>query len=61
MVVEITSYPERDDERPVGVITEVLGEAGEKDVDLKSVIVQHNLPGDFPDGVRWKVKERPGG
>ncbi len=48
VVVELTAYPENG-QRAQGVITEVLGLAGEKDVDLKSVIVQFNLPGDFPD------------
>src|SRR3954447_4269485 len=50
VVVEMTQYPERG-QRAQGVITEVLGKAGEKDVDLKSVIVQHNLPGEFPEDV----------
>jgi ribonuclease R len=45
VVIELTTYPGESGERPKGVITEVLGEAGEKDVDLKSVIVQFNLPG----------------
>ena len=43
VVVELTTYP-ANGERAQGVITEVLGQAGEKDVDLKSVIIQHNLP-----------------
>lgn len=50
VVVELTQYPERG-LRPVGVITEVLGQQGEKDVDLRSVIVQFNLPGPFPEEV----------
>ena len=50
VVVELTTYPESG-QSPQGVITEILGAAGEKDVDLKSVIVQHNLPGKFPDEV----------
>ena len=50
VAVEMTTYPERG-QQAQGVITEVLGQAGEKDVDLKSVIVQHNLPGPFPDEV----------
>lgn len=50
VVVEITEFPEND-QRAVGVITEVLGSAGEKDVDLKTVIVQHNLPEKFPEEV----------
>jgi ribonuclease R len=51
VIVEITQYPE-DKEPAVGVITEVLGEAGDKDVDLQSVIVQFNLPEDFPQHVK---------
>lgn len=51
VVVELTKFPDRGDE-PEGVITEVLGEAGEKDVDLKAMVIQHNLPGEFPDEVR---------
>ena len=38
VVVELTSYPDRH-ARAAGVITEVLGKAGETDVDLRSVIV----------------------
>lgn len=48
VVVEITSYPS-DRQAAQGVITEVLGQPGEKDVDLRSVIVQFNLPERFPD------------
>src|SRR5438874_2229504 len=50
VVVELIEYPE-DEQRAVGVITEVLGAAGEKDVDLRGVIVQHNLPEKFPEEV----------
>ncbi len=50
VVIELTAYPEVG-QRAQGVITEVLGAAGEKDVDLKSVIVQFNLPGPFPENV----------
>jgi ribonuclease R len=47
VVVELTHYPEPG-QNAQGVITEILGQAGEKDVDLKTVIVQFNLPGEFP-------------
>lgn len=50
VVVEITAYPENE-QWAQGVITEVLGEPGEKDVDLKSTIVMFNLPESFPDEV----------
>src|SRR5260221_359791 len=53
--IMLPSYPEEGTPAQ-GVITEVLGEAGEKDVDLKSVIVQFNLPGPFPDPVRDQAR-----
>src|SRR6185436_6636794 len=56
VVVELTSYPDGR-ARAAGVITEVLGRAGEKDVDLRSVIVQHNLPGPFEDDVLRQARE----
>jgi ribonuclease R len=53
VVVELTTFPgDPSGESPQGVITEVLGAAGEKDVDLKSVIIQFNLPERFPDEAR---------
>jgi ribonuclease R len=48
VVVELTTYPDATHQAQ-GVITDVLGQAGEKDVDLKSVIVAFNLPGEFPE------------
>ncbi len=56
VVVELTTYPDGR-HRAQGVITEVLGQAGEKDVDLKSVIVQFNLPGDFPHETREQARQ----
>jgi ribonuclease R len=56
VVVELTSFPEESGDWPQGVITEVLGQAGEKDVDLRSVIVQFNLPGSFPEEVQAQAR-----
>jgi ribonuclease R len=50
VVIELTTYPEQG-VLAQGVITRVLGLPGEKDVDLQSVIVQFNLPEDFPHTV----------
>jgi len=55
VVVEMTEYPSNG-QRAVGVIVEILGQAGEKDVDLRSVIVQFNLPGEFPDEVTAEAR-----
>jgi ribonuclease R len=56
VVVEMTEYPSNG-HRGVGVISEVLGEAGEKDVDLRSVIVQFNLPGEFPEAALNEARQ----
>ena len=56
VVVEITSYPENSSWAQ-GVITDVLGKAGEKDVDLKTVIVQFNLPEKFNDEVLGQARQ----
>jgi ribonuclease R len=48
VVVELTTYP-KGNELGEGVITEVLGAAGDKDVDLRAILVQYNLPQEFPD------------
>jgi ribonuclease R len=56
VIVELTTYPD-EGQRAQGVITEVLGQAGEKDVDLKSVIVQFNLPEKFPEAVKVQARQ----
>jgi ribonuclease R len=57
VVIELTTYPGEDQQKASGVITEILGKAGEKDVDLRSVIVQFNLPADFPVEVKNQARE----
>ena len=51
VVVELTVFPDSTDKAAEGVITQVLGDPGDKDVDLYSVKVQYNLPGEFPEEV----------
>ena len=47
--VEIIKYPSGTN-LPVGVITEVLGRAGLYDTEIKSIIMQHQLPAEFSAG-----------
>ncbi|MGA2230560.1 MAG: ribonuclease R [Tepidisphaeraceae bacterium] len=56
VVIELTTYP-KGDEPAQGVITEVLGQSGEKDVDYKAIVVQFNLPAEFPDEVLAEARE----
>jgi len=48
VIVDITSYPEGN-ALAEGVISKVLGEAGQPAVETAAVIAAHNLPGEFPD------------
>ncbi|MEM6560429.1 MAG: ribonuclease R [Planctomycetota bacterium] len=52
VVVEITQYPDDTGRFMRGVISDTLGKQGEKDVDLKSIIIQHGLPEEFPQEVK---------
>jgi ribonuclease R len=56
VVVELTAYPENG-AGAEGVIAEVLGKQGEKDVDLRAIMVQFNLPGDFPEAVKEEARQ----
>jgi len=56
VVVDITAFPEGD-YLAEGVISKVLGEAGEPDVETQAVILAHNLPGEFPDEVLDNARE----
>ena len=56
VVVELTRY--RAENQPAeGVITRLLGQRGEKDVDLRSIIIQFNLPEEFPEAVLDNARE----
>jgi ribonuclease R len=55
VVFELTQYPDIDTPGQ-GVITDILGQAGEKDVDLKSIIIQYGLPEQFPEDVRSQAR-----
>ena len=48
VVIELLHYPE-EDYNAEGVITKVLGVAGEPDVETQAVIAAHGLRTDFPD------------
>lgn len=48
VVVEIIEYPEGDS-LAEGVISRVLGEAGQPDVETQAVIAAFGLPGEFPE------------
>jgi len=50
VIVKITEWPGRD-KNPVGIVTEVLGPAGDNDVEMHSIMAEFGLPYNFPDAV----------
>lgn len=50
VLVEITSYP-TSDRKPEGIITRVLGEAGTHKAEMHSIILEYDLPEEFPTNV----------
>lgn len=47
VVVEITSWPEKR-RNPEGKVIEILGEKGDRGIDILTIIRKHNLPEEFP-------------
>ncbi len=56
VIVDITEFPEGD-YLPEGVISKVLGEAGQPDVETQAIILAHGLPGEFEDEVLDNARE----
>lgn len=50
VVVEITRWPESR-RNPEGKIIEILGNKGDRGIDILTIIRKHNLPEDFPEDV----------
>lgn len=57
VVVEIVQYP-REGSPAKGVIAERLGQYGEPGVDLVSIVKQHHLPDEFPEGVLAETRQK---
>lgn len=55
VVVEITVWPEKR-RNPEGKVIDILGYAGEKGVDILSIMKQFKLPEKFPIGVQKQAK-----
>ncbi|MPW25938.1 ribonuclease R [Alkalibaculum sp. M08DMB] len=58
VVVDIVVWPDAN-RNPEGKITEILGNAQSKGIDILSIIREHNLPDDFPDEVKAVTHDIP--
>lgn len=47
-VVKVTRWPTEDNKNMTGEVTDVLGETGDNDVEMNSILVQYGLPYKYP-------------
>jgi ribonuclease R len=56
VVVRITDWPEHA-KNPVGTVVEVLGQPGDNDVEMKSILVEFDFPWKFPEKVEQEAEK----
>jgi len=56
VVVKMTEWRE-DDKNPTGVVTRVLGEAGNHEVEIHSIMAEFGLPFEYPEEVEHEAAE----
>ena len=57
VIVEIVSYPRRNDMYAQGAIIQVLGRAGHYDTEINAIIAQYGLPYEFPEECRQQAHQ----
>ncbi len=57
VIVEIVSYPRRNDMYAQGAIVQVLGRAGHYDTEINAIIAQYGLPYEFPEECRQQAHQ----
>ncbi|MFY0594033.1 ribonuclease R [Roseivirga sp.] len=55
VIVKITQWPDRN-KKPEGIITRVLGKAGEHNAEIHSIIAEFGLPLEFPEGLEAEAE-----
>lgn len=55
VIVKLTQWPGRD-KKPEGIITRVLGKAGEHNAEIHSIIAEFGLPLEFPEGIEAEAE-----
>jgi len=55
VIVKITQWPGRD-KKPEGIVTRVLGKAGEHNAEIHSIIAEFGLPLEFPEGIEAEAE-----
>ena len=58
VVVKIKDWPKKR-KNPYGLITEVLGQAGGSDIEMRSILIEHGFRLNFPEAVMEEVNDLP--
>lgn len=56
VIVKIIEWPS-ESKSPVGIVTEVLGQAGDNDVEMHSIMAEFGLPFHFPENVEREAEK----
>jgi len=56
VVVKIIEWPQGT-KNPVGIVTKVLGQAGENNTEMHAILIEFGLPSDFPEEVERAANE----
>lgn len=59
-VVKVTQWPTKDCKNIVGEVVDVLGEQGDNDVEMNSILVQYGLPYKYPKNVEAAAEKISG-
>ncbi len=60
VLVKITQWPDADHRNIVGQVIDVLGQAGDNDVEMNTILAQYNLPYKYPKNVELAAEKITG-
>lgn len=58
-VVKVTQWPDADHKNAIGEVVDVLGERGDNDVEMNSILAQYGLPYKYPKAVEDAAERIP--
>lgn len=59
-VVRITQWPDGERKNPVGEVVDILGESGDNDVEMNTILAQYGLPYKYPKAVEEAAEKISG-
>jgi ribonuclease R len=59
VIAKVIEWPGKNNKNPVGIITEILGDAGNNDVEMHSIMAEYGLPFHFPKEIAEEAEKIP--